>query len=720
MTAYLPIAGFGIATLAFLGLVVLMLTAWQGSREGTLLILASALSMVWAGLSAYQMWLGVPVSISLVTSEVLRDTAWLLFLLLALSRILHQDTVRSFLKLSIFFVVAIGSVLLLFNYADFVHSTIPAEISFNIRVILFLAFCLVGMVVTEQIYRNTPLSSRWSIKYICIGLGGLFAYDFYLYADSLLSKSFDVNIWGARGYINAMIVPLIAVAVARNPQWSLDIYVSRKFVFHGASIIGAGIYFIAMVTGGYYIKHFGGDWATLAQLTFLFGALILLLALFISGQMRARLKVFLSKHFFNYRYDYREEWLRLINALSDAQLGKNINKKILEVMMQIVESPGGIIWLRQKDGGYKIQESKSLPKSVNMDIGENRSIISFMKERRWIIDLSEFKADKKNYPNMILPKWLEGIENAWLIVPLFSKVAMEIKDKDHDGETENKNADEDLMGFVVLARSNVLMNINWEARDLLLTIGSQCASYIALEEVNERLMEARQFDVFNRLSAYVVHDLKNIIAQLALVAKNSEKHRYNQEFIDDSFVTIVNATSKMERLLALLRKGRLDVKDKQQQIDLNNILMMVVKNRRGILPLPVFEGLDSPLFVTANEERLVTVIGHLIQNAQEATEEDGSVFIRLVEKGEWAVIEIEDTGCGMDDKFVRNSLFRPFRTTKGNAGMGIGVYESREIIVSLGGRMQVSSTPGIGTKFSLFLPVKRVNDQEPVRIQQLI
>jgi putative PEP-CTERM system histidine kinase len=276
------------------------------------------------------------------------------------------------------------------------------------------------------------------------------------------------------------------------------------------------------------------------------------------------------------------------------------------------------------------------------------------------------------------------------------------------------------MGFVVLARSNVLMNINWEARDLLLTIGSQCASYIALEEVNERLMEARQFDVFNRLSAYVVHDLKNIIAQLALVAKNSEKHRYNQEFIDDSFVTIVNATSKMERLLALLRKGRLDVKDKQQQIDLNNILMMVVKNRRGILPLPVFEGLDSPLFVTANEERLVTVIGHLIQNAQEATEEDGSVFIRLVEKGEWAVIEIEDTGCGMDDKFVRNSLFRPFRTTKGNAGMGIGVYESREIIVSLGVRMQVSSTPGIGTKFSLFLPVKRVNDQEPVRIQQLI
>lgn len=701
MTSNLSIAGFSVAAFAFLALVGLLLTAWRGSREGSVLVLASVLSMFWAGLSGYQASLGYPSSTLLVVSELLRDITWLVFLLLVLSKARGQSSARSLVQTSGIAIAAIGSiVLLIVGYASFGQTVMPTVIGFDLRIALFLLLALMGLVLTEQIYRNSPLASRWSIKYLCLGLGGMFAYDFYLYADALLLKGFDENIWGARGYINTIIVPLIAISAARNPQWSLDIYVSRNFVFHGASIFGAGVYLIAMAAGGYYIKHFGGDWGGLAQLTFLFGAFILLFALLFSGQLRAQLRVFLSKHFFNYRYDYREEWLRLIQTLSEARMGSDINKAVINAMARIVESPAGLLWLQQDGENYQLVESRNLPKTVQSGTDDNQSLISFLQARKWVIDLEELAREKELYPGLTLPQWLEEFDTAWLIVPLFFSAGLEIRNRSQDDDSAVE-----LLGFIVLARPNVRVQVNWEVRDLLLTTGRQCASYLALQKANEHLLDARQFDAFNRLSAYVVHDLKNIIAQLALVVSNAERHRDNPDFVDDAFSTVANATQKMERLLAQLRKGRLDVSERQKQIDLGTLLAAVVKQHGGLKPIPSYQGANSGVAIVANEDRMVSVIGHLIQNAQEATRDDGSVTVTLMVEGEWAIVAIKDTGCGMDAEFLRNSLFRPFKTTKGNAGMGIGVYESREFITSLGGRLEVSSSVGSGTTFSLYIPI---------------
>lgn len=697
----LPFIGFGLAFVAFFILVGLLLTAWRGSRVGGMLVLASLLSVLWAGVSAYQILTGFHSSISLVVAELLRDIAWLAFLLLVLSKARSQNAVRSLVHSagSAVGIIFVG-VILIIGYATYAGYQLPSIIGFDLRVMFFLALALIGLVLIEQLYRNSPLAARWSIKYLCIGLGGMFAYDFYLYADALLLRSFDSNIWGARGYVNAMIVPLVAISAARNPQWSLDIYVSRNFVFHGASIFGAGIYLLAMAAGGYYIKHFGGDWGGLAQLTFLFGAIILLSALLFSGQLRAQLRVFLSKHFFNYRYDYREEWLRLIQTLSEARMGVGINKAVINAMARIVESPAGLLWLQQNGEQYQLVESRNLPKTVRVDVNDNESLVTFLKKKKWVIDLDEFNAEQESYAGLVLPKWISEFDTAWLIVPLFFSSGLEIR-----GAAEDSDSTIELLGFVVLARPNVDVQINWEVRDLLLTTGRQCASYLALQKANERLMDASQFEAFNRLSAYVVHDLKNIVAQLALVVSNAERHRHNPDFVDDAFSTITNATTKMERMLAQLRKGRLEVSDRQKQVDINKMLLTVIEEHKTKLPVPEYQASIRDVNVLSNEDRLAAVIGHLIQNAQEATDESGSVSISLATQEGWAVIEIKDTGVGMDEEFMRNALFRPFKTTKGNAGMGIGVYESREFIASLGGRLEVSSTPGVGTSFFIYLRV---------------
>jgi putative PEP-CTERM system histidine kinase len=342
-----------------------------------------------------------------------------------------------------------------------------------------------------------------------------------------------------------------------------------------------------------------------------------------------------------------------------------------------------MLWFRQEDGVFKPMAGWNMPDTVDYKVEDNESVVQFFQGNHWVIDLTEVEAEPESYEGLIIPPWLKQLSNAWLVVPLFNMSTLD--------------------GFVVLAKPRVRLQINWEVRDLLLTTGRQAASYLALLQTTESLMDARQFEAFNRLSAYVVHDLKNLVAQLSLVATNAAKHRDNPAFIEDAFATVENAVNKMNRLLVQLRKGRVDT-GKQKQVNLSELLEDVVQAHGDQMPSPQLQSSCEHIPIVSDTDRLSAVLGHMIQNAQEATADDGEIRVRLRYLGNQALIEIEDTGCGMDAQFIRERLFRPFDTTKGNAGMGIGVYESREFIASLGGKMEVESKPGVGTLFKIYIP----------------
>ena len=272
----------------------------------------------------------------------------------------------------------------------------------------------------------------------------------------------------------------------------------------------------------------------------------------------------------------------------------------------------------------------------------------------------------------------------------------------------------ELLGFIVLTHARAKYQLNWEVRDILRTAGRQAAGYLALLEVNIQLASARQFEAFNRLSAFVVHDLKNVVAQLSLAERNAQVHKNNPEFIDDVVTTIANATQKMNRLLVQLRSPQTASKS-VSRVNLSGIIDQVVKHRSGSTPIPEFKTEDVEITVLADKDRLASVIEHLVENAQDATENDGFVRLRLYTHEKQAKIDIEDNGGGMDEKFVRDKLFKPFVTTKGNAGMGIGVYEARVVARGLGGSLDVESQPGKGTRFSLTIPVSENDGVEPVK-----
>jgi putative PEP-CTERM system histidine kinase len=677
--------GYGLAALLFVVLTLLLLTQWRGRPKGGYLLAATAVSAVWAGLNAYQIVDPVVPAPLLSAAEALRSFSWLYFLLVILEPVAARSPAygRALLGGRLLLVLLVAVVLLAPGGIDPLAEDAAQAPAGDLGLIAELLLAIAGMALVEQVLRNTPAERRWTIKYLCIGLGAVFVFDFYLYTDALLFRRVDREIWLARGVVNAMVVPLIAVAAARNPDWSLPLFVSRRAVLHTTAFFSAGVYMLLMALAGYYIKVYGGEWGAVLQTAFLFGAGVVLVALLFSGQLRARVKVLINKHFFNYRYDYREEWLRLIEILTGRRSDQPLHERVIFAIGEIVESRGGLLWLCDEQGSCRLAARFNHPEVTLPPQSASEPLAVFMEERRWVVNLDEYESNPSLYGALTLPAWLGEVQDPWLIVPLM-----------HNDR---------LRGFVVLMQSRAPQALNWENLDLLKTAGLQAASYLVLNQAAEALAEARQFEGFNRLSAFVMHDLKNLIAQLSLVATNAQRHKHNPEFVEDAVRTIENSVAKMNRLMAQLRTAI--APPGAEAVDLGSLIAGVVASHQRQQPAPRFDNRAGVLQVRADPDRLSAVLGHVVQNAQDATPPTGRIEVTLGRGEGQAIVTIRDTGTGMDETFVRERLFRPFDSTKGLTGMGIGAYECREFVKSLGGWVEVESMPGRGTSFVIGLPL---------------
>lgn len=681
------VISYASGAILFLVLSLVLLTGQQGRSRKNAMKFASVVSTVWLGFTAVTIYYETAFFSYLV--EPVRSFSWLLFLgFVLVSSVtdtrLADNRFRKAAIIAASYTVLLTSMVL---YRIFAGSDALKMIGFDALYAGFLLISVVGLVLVEQIMRNAHVESRRAVKYLCIGLGVIFAYDFYLYSNALLFQGLDVSAWEARGFVNAMAVPVLAIAIARDPRLSLDIFVSRSMVFHTTALLGTGLYLLAMGMGGYYIRTYGGEWGAVVQAIFLFGAGLVLMVLFFSGRMRASMRVFINKHFFHYKYDYRDEWLRFIQTLSSGQPDDRLRERAIHSIAEIIDSPGGVLWMRQMNCFVPIA-SWQMPVSSRDVVESDHPLIQFMTAREWLIDIDECERDPELYNNLELPEWLQKMPNAWLVVPLIV----------HDR----------MLGFIVLAHSPAQNHFNWEDSDLVKTAGRQVAVHLAQLESSQALAEAKQFEARHQLTSYVMHDLKNLIAQLSLVVTNAGKHRHNPRFMDDVITTVDNSVQKMNRLLEHLRS------DSSQNLETESIelcatLSEVVQMMSSGKPVPTLDCQAQDIWILADKDRFGAIIGHLLRNAQDATADDGRVIVRLFKRTVHATIEVQDTGCGMDADFIKQRLFRPFDSTKGKSGMGIGVYETRDYIHRLGGDLEVISRVGEGTTFRIRLTISDKN-----------
>jgi putative PEP-CTERM system histidine kinase len=659
----------------------LLVVYWRNrTLSGIALAAVSLATVAWAGVSAYDLHVGWEIGRLAQALEIVRSGGWIVLLLSLLYWI--PPATRSGSTLAMMgLCCGVAALGLLFGETH--------ELGSLAAIVGHLSIALIGLTLVENVFRNSPPARVWSIRYLCFGAGAIFAYDFFLYSDALLFRRPDMGLLLARGMTNLLAAPLLMIYAYRDRAAGPRIVVSRQFAFHSATILGAGLYLLLMAAAGYYMRQFGGAWSSFLQAVFFFGAILLLLVPISSSTFRAYLRVAVEKSLFKYKYDYRQEWLRFINTTSATLDGQNLRERVIEAVCDIVESPDGALWLMSEPGQFSLAASWNSSR-WNLDrsaaIGATSALALFLEQSRWIVSLDEYAATPQRYRGLSgLPEWLEAIPRGWLVIPLF-----------HDDR---------LYGIMIVGRPRAQRALTWEDFDILKTVGSQAASILSQQDTSAALAEVRQFEAFNKRFAFVAHDIKNLVSQLSLILSNATKHRGNVDFQDDVIRTVRQSVDKMNRMLRQLHAEPREAAS-EEPVDLAGLLRDIVAQQTKIDRVVFLDVPSETANVRADEDRLKAMVDHLVQNALDAAGEDGRVDVRLKEAGETMTVEIEDNGPGMDPRFMRNRLFRPFDTTK-RSGYGIGVYESREYARSLGGRLEVVSEPGRGTIMRVCLPTAR-------------
>ncbi len=675
------VASYVAAAVAYLAVLVLVLPSQPGTRAAVGFVAAVAVSAAWALALAVALFALGDFRAWMVAADAVRTAVWTGFIAMLLR---SRTGVPAAARLGNLLAVAAGVLAAIVLLAALTRRHDTVIVVGQALPLALLALPLVGLLGLEQLFRNAVFDQRGVLVPLCVGIGLIFAIDVFVFSQSLLFLEVNRTLWLLRGAADAAAAPLLLLAVKRQPDWGRGVFVSRHVVFYTTTLVAAGLYLLAMAVGGFLIAASGASWGPVLQGLFLVAAGGVLFYTLFSVSVRRRFKVFIAKHFYRNRYDYREEWLRLIHTLagpSDAALPE----RSVQALAAIIGSPRGDLWLADPEGRayepYGAWRSEAKAEVLSRD----EPLVMFLDATRWVVDTQEYAKDAEKYSNAFAAD-TRRISSPAIYVPLVREGS--------------------LAGIVRLERPVGLGALSYEDHDLLKTAGQQVAIFLEQERAQEQLSETRQFEAFSRFTAFLMHDLKNLIAQQELVVGNAQRFKHRPEFIDDAIRTIEASVQRMKNVLERLQSASRH--DQTSLVRVDNVLRDVCAACSDREPKPILAIAPQDVRVAMDRHRLAMALTHAIRNAQDATPADGRIELRLSREAGKVRIDVQDTGSGMDPDFVRNRLFKPFHSTKGAKGMGIGAYQIRETLRSAGGDVEVYSDVGMGTTLRMSLPASEL------------
>lgn len=659
---------FAITAAAYTFLLVLLLVSKNSNRTRTTLVTACVGTVGWA--LAIATGFGSELGLAGAIPELASTGMWCVF---ALHIIRRQVSEKIRLTSSL---IVCGSVIcvLILSFAVLLDSQFSyAEARFSVTGELEsrLGLSIFGVLLTENIYRNTARESRWHVNLLCIALGVIFAYGVAVYADALLFRRVSPQLWDGRAIAFVIATPLLAVSAARNTDWAIDIHVSRNAVFRTATLIGSGIFLLALAVTGEVLRRFGPSWGDLAEVALVLVGIAGLAIILTSGSARSRLRRFVSENFYTFRYDYRQEWIKSIEILSADPTHTVVQTRVIRAVAEIADSPAGILWVRDLDAStFQWAGSWNRPAIQAIEPADGAFIGRF-QGGKWVIELSTLDAR---------PHWLSDLPDAWLAVPLAQR--------------------DELIGFVILVNPRAATNLDRETFDLLRIVGRQAATHVAEQRYAQALADAQELREYGKRFAFVAHDLKNLASQMRMIVQNARLHGDNPEFHKDVIATVGSALRRMDELLERLRPGGAHREDGHiLPLQIINEELAAIRQWRGLDIQVRHDGYSAA--VAMDPAAFRSVVAHLCENAIEAS--GGRVELRIRHGALRVEIDVTDEGAGMTAEFIRDKLFQPFGSTK-SAGFGIGAYQARELVRAAGGDLLVLSRPGRGTTVRILLP----------------
>jgi len=643
------------------------------------LVAALVMTALWALLAA----IGTGDSSAAALAEVLRN----LTLLFAIYRLFAADgrhsSVRQvrFVILALVLVESLSCVLRLVGEAMWTEQTATAL--FEADTLFRLLATIGGLVLVHNLYGGAAGQLRRSLRWPALGIAALWLLDFNLYATAYLLGRWPHELASFHGLGGVALAALVALVGANNRE-ELRLKPSRQVAFRSLSLVGIVAAFLVAALLDRASALLSGEWARAVQFAIPLTALAAAVLVLPSKRLRGWLRVMIAKHLFAHRYDYRQEWLRVTDTLGRAEAGgPSLPERTVQALAEITESPAGLLLLPAEDGGLTLAARWQWPGIEVPGLALDSAAVRQLEAKPWVLDLDAMRGPAASRQSGVaLPTWLDAEVAAWTLVPLLHF--------------------DRLVGAAVLARPAYPRALDWEDLDMLRVVGRQVASYIAEQSSQAALAEASRFDDFHRRIAFVMHDIKNLASQLSLLARNAERHAENPDFRADMLVTLRNSADKLNALLTRLSRYGSTGIGKLSEVRLDDKLAAVIGQYGERHEVVIVE--SEPCTVKADEESLEQVLVHLIQNAIDASDACSPVLLRLWRDAINGVIEVVDTGHGMSPEFVRTQLFKPFVSSK-PGGFGIGALEARELTRAMGGRLEVESHEGLGTRFIVRLPL---------------
>ena len=551
---------------------------------------------------------------------------------------------------------------------------------------LQMLFASGAIVLVHNLYDAARPEERRALSLPLAALAIGWGYDLNLYAISYLSGRPASLLIELRPMLQFAMAALMLIAMARPQGQALRL--SRPVAFRSLGL-GAVCAWLALLALFAAASGPDADFAGRAQLLLLIGGVVGL-ALFVgSPRLRAIIRVWAAKHFFEHRYDYRAEWLRFSATMNRPESGGlAIDAHCVKAFADMVESPGGVLIAMEGSGDVVI--SGAWPRdALAVQAGPDwAGLFPWLASSERIVQFDEIRRGAAPAQEVaVIPPDALANRDIWIAVPLLHLDRVE--------------------GVVLLARPLVDRALDWEDFDLLKVAGRQAASHLAEARGARALSESERFEEFHRRFAFMMHDVKNLASQMALLSRNAERHGDNPDFREDMVETLRLSSERLSQLMERLSGQERVRVNHIAPVDVTAVARRVALSRQALHPVDVAGARQA--LALADAETLEQLLLHLVQNAIDASDQAAPIVLHVADQADGVTIAVQDHGSGMSAAFMRNDLFRPFSSTK-EGGFGIGAYQARQLAHAMGGSLTVTSREGIGTTFTLTLRAAESRD----------
>jgi putative PEP-CTERM system histidine kinase len=671
--------GYALAAALFTALAIITARGRSVSRIKIRLVVALTLTALWALQSVIATSLGMPAALSVGLPETMRNAAWLALLWALLQEASPAGAPLPRGAKQVLFALGFTLVCqLVFDMVMVAADGLSPHLIGLLRGawLLRAVFALGAIVLLQNLFLRASHDRTAQLGWIGCGLTIMWAFEFNHYLLVWFSDGAFTAIGAMRGILMVLVAPLILLA-AGGPE-RRRIALSPRGAYRIATVVIGALYAVALFAMIMLVRSVDDPATRIVQLGAIFALSVIALILLPSSSFRAWLRVEIAKHLFAYRYDYRHEWMRFAESLDTASEDAEMPlRRAARAVARALDAPAALLFLSGEDGMLEPSGDWNWTAGDAAAAPIDGATAERLRNSEWIIDVASERRGQRG----ALSDWILADPRAWALVPLR-----------HGAR---------LIGAMLVARPPARAGLDWEDLDMLRVIARQLAVTLSDWQHQQARAEAQRFEEFNRRFAFILHDIKNLVSQMSLLAANAERHAENPAFRADMVLTLKETATRMNDLIARLARPDQPRAGGGKACALTEIARTVSATGKVRGRVRVTGAAD--LLVRADGEALRQALGHLVQNAVEATPIDGApVEIRIASAGVEAVIEVIDQGSGMSAEFLRSGLFRPFASTK-NGGFGLGAHEARALITAMGGRLDVESRAGQGSRFTISL-----------------